>query len=121
MVGSTLNTLQKILKLYVDLKSTKVVQQQKSLEELTFATSGVLSIFRKDANSDFVRQATTVRVQDGSFAIGTKLDRTGQAYAALSKGKKNYTGLVTLFDNQYYSSYNISKDGKTVRFVAYPA
>ena len=120
MVGSTLNTLQKILKLYVDLKSTKDVQQR-SLEELTFATSGVLSIFRKDANSDFVRQATTVRVQDGSFAIGTKLDRTGQAYAALSKGKKNYTGLVTLFDNQYYSSYNISKDGKTVRFVAYPA
>ena len=120
MVGSTLNTLQQILKLYVDLKSTKDVQQR-SLEELTFATSGVLSIFRKDANSDFVRQATTVRVQDGSFAVGTKLDRTGKAYAALSKGKKNYTGLVTLFDNQYYSSYNISKDGKTIRFVAYPA
>ena len=77
----SVDTLHLILKKCVDLKSAKDVQQQR-LEDLTYATSGVFSIFRKDANSDFVRLATTVRVKDGSFAVGTKLDRTGQAYAA---------------------------------------
>jgi methyl-accepting chemotaxis protein len=114
---SSLDTLQKILKLYVDLKSSKDVQQ-KCLEELTDATGSVLTVFKKDANSDFVRVATTVRVQDGSFAVGTKLDRAGKAYAAVSKGK-NYPGVVSLFGKKYYSLYNVSKDGKTVRFVSY--
>ncbi len=30
-----------------------------------------------------------------------------------------YVGYISLFGKKYYSLYNVSKDGKTVRFVSY--
>lgn len=116
MKNSTLNTLHLILQKCASKNATEE-QQQMRLEDLTAATGASFTLFEK-TGSDFVRKITTVRVQDGAFAVGTKLDITGDAYNALSKGK-NYQGIVSLFGVQYYASYILSKNCRVVKFVAW--
>ncbi len=66
-------------------------------------TGGNATIFTKQGD-DFRRVATSVKKADGSRAVGTLLDRSGAAYAAVVAGK-GYTGRATLFGTPYMTRY----------------
>lgn len=53
---------------------------------------------------DFVRITTSLKKEDGSRAIGTKLDRASPAFASVS-GNKSFSGLAVLFGKQYITQY----------------
>jgi methyl-accepting chemotaxis protein-2 (aspartate sensor receptor) len=66
--------------------------------------SGALAtLFARDGD-DFVRVTTSLKKQDGTRAVGTRLDRAGPAYAPLVAGR-SYTGLATLFGRPYITQY----------------
>ena len=69
------------------------------------------TIFSFDG-ADFVRAQTTL-TQDGQSAAGTKLDRNGPAYKALSQ-KQSYTGPATIMGQDYEANYAplVGADGK---------
>lgn len=53
------------------------------------------TIFRYDGQ-DFIRENTTLKKEDGTPAVNTKLDRSSPAYEHLSK-KQSYSGPAKLF------------------------
>ena len=53
------------------------------------------TIFRYDGQ-DFIRENTTLKKEDGTPAVYTKLDRSSPAYEHLSK-KQSYSGPAKLF------------------------
>ena len=77
------------------------------------SNGSVATIFVK-VEDDFVRVSTNVKKEDGSRAIGTKLDRTHPSYKNLIKGEP-FTGKALLFGKEYMSKYiPIKKDGKII-------
>lgn len=60
---------------------------------------------------DFFRKHTTLHVEDGKSAVGTKLDRSNPGYAALLE-KRSFTGEVTLFGHACDAHYAPLTDGK---------
>lgn len=72
-------------------------------------TGAISTLFVRDGD-DFVRITTSLKKEDGSRAIGTRLDRASPAYAAMLAGKI-YSGLATLFGKQYITQYKPVKDG----------
>ncbi|MFM2470688.1 methyl-accepting chemotaxis protein [Burkholderia cenocepacia] len=66
-------------------------------------SGAIATIFARDGD-DFVRITTSLKKQDGARAVGTKLDRTGPAYAPLVAGR-SYTGLAKLFGRPYITQY----------------
>ncbi len=60
---------------------------------------------------DFIRIATSLKKEDGSRAMGTKLDHGNAAYDALL-GNGNYTGMVQLFGRDYMSEYRPIRGAK---------
>lgn len=112
---SRIDNLQKLLQRALK-DAVSVEDEQKNLEDLTKATGDRFTRFEKDKKGDFVRTATTVLSKDGSsFAIGSKLDRTGKAYKKVAAGK-SYQGKVDLFGDSQYGSYRLTHDGG-VNFV----
>jgi len=83
-------------------------------DRFTRQTGGNATIFVADGD-DFVRVSTSVKKENGERAIGTVLDRSGPAYAALKAGKP-YIGLAKLFGKQYMTDYEPIRDagGKVV-------
>ncbi len=77
-------------------------------------TGGNATIFAASGD-DFVRVSTSVKKENGERAVGTQLDRTTPAYAALREGKV-YVGLATLFGKQFITQYEPVRDaaGKVV-------
>ncbi len=77
-------------------------------------TGGSATIFAADGE-EFVRISTSMKMENGARAVGTSLDRTGPAYAALREGR-SYLGLATLFGKQYLTHYEPVRDaaGKVV-------
>ena len=61
------------------------------------------SIFKLDGE-DFTRQHTTLQAENGSSAVGTKLDRNNPGYKALLN-KQSYTGKVILFGKESDANY----------------
>jgi hypothetical protein len=61
------------------------------------------TIFTFDGQ-DFVRAHTTLMMEDGKSAEGTKLDRDSAAYKALSQNH-SYVGQVTVFGKTCEASY----------------
>lgn len=55
-------------------------------------------------HGNFVRISTSLRKPDGSRAVGTLLDRSSPAYAALTEGRI-FTGKVRLFGCDYATRY----------------
>lgn len=53
---------------------------------------------------DYVRVSTSVKKENGERALGTKLDRSSPAYAAIQEGRPFY-GLVTLFGKPFITAY----------------
>jgi methyl-accepting chemotaxis protein-2 (aspartate sensor receptor) len=97
------------------IESGKVVNLDLSIPtEFNKATGGSATIFVASGD-DFVRVSTSLKNEKGEPAVGTLLDRTTPAYAALKVGN-SYSGMMTLFSKQYMSKYDPIKDasGKTI-------
>lgn len=77
-------------------------------------TSAISTIFARDSD-DFIRITTSLKKEDGSRAIGTKLDRDNLAYSLIIKGE-SYSGLATLFGKQYITQYQpiLDSEGKII-------
>ena len=71
-------------------------------------TGAIATIFVRKGD-DYVRIATSLRKEDGSRAMGTKLDRSGPAWALANRGE-TYRGLAMLFGNRYITQYQPVKD-----------
>ncbi|MFB4394686.1 methyl-accepting chemotaxis protein [Pseudomonas sp. LS_2] len=72
-------------------------------------TAGVATLFVRSGD-DFIRISTSVTKQDGSRAIGTKLDRQHPAYKLLMAGQ-TYVGRALLFERNYMTRYVPVRDG----------
>ncbi|HJE03621.1 Methyl-accepting chemotaxis protein IV [Aliarcobacter thereius] len=80
----------------------------------------IATIFVKDKD-DFIRVSTSLKKEDGSRAIGTKLDKTHPSYQKVIKGEE-YLGSAFLFGKNYMSKYiPIKKDGEiiAIAFIGY--
>ena len=73
------------------------------VDYVTRLNKGTATIFSKDGDR-FVRIATNVLKDDGSRAVGTELNQTTKAYAALSRGQAFY-GVVDILGNPYLTGY----------------
>ena len=83
-------------------------------DRFTRQTSGNATIFVASGD-DFVRISTSVKKENGDRAVGTALDRSGAAYAALKQGKP-YIGMAKLFGKQFMTDYEPIRDaaGKVI-------
>lgn len=81
----------------------------------------VATIFAANG-SDYVRVLTTIKKEDGSRAVGTNLDTSGAAYAAVKAGN-NYFGEAEILGTKYMTGYVPIKEGNSVTgiyFVGIP-
>jgi len=78
-------------------------------------TGGTVSTVFARTGDDFVRVTTSLKKQDGERAVGTVLDRSGAAYAAVAAGR-SFRALTWLFGKPYMSKYEPVRDvgGKIV-------
>lgn len=85
------------------------------LEGFTHTTGAVATLFALQDNGDYLRVSTTLRNEQGQAAIGTVLERSHPAFAAIQAGN-TYMGLANLFGRGYMTHYRPLKDasGKTV-------
>ncbi len=79
-----------------------------AVDRFAAQTGGVATIFVKQGEQ-FMRIATSLKKEDGARAIGTALDTTGAAYAALHEGKP-YTGRAMLFAKPHMTHYEPLRD-----------
>ena len=93
------------------------------VDYVTRHNGGTATLFSKDGPR-FVRIATNVKKADGSRAVGTELDTTTKAYAAVSHGEAFY-GVVDILGNAYFTGYEPlnAKSGEVVglTYVGYKA
>jgi methyl-accepting chemotaxis protein len=80
------------------------------VDKFTALTGGSVATVFVRSGADFIRITTSLHKQDGSRAVGTKLDHQSPAYAALLAGQ-NYHGMVHLFGRDYMSGYRPIHDG----------
>ncbi|KVM03559.1 chemotaxis protein [Burkholderia ubonensis] len=71
-------------------------------------SGAIATIFARDGD-DFVRITTSLKKQDGTRAVGTRLDRNSPAYAPLVAGR-SYTGLAKLFGKPFITEYKAVVD-----------
>ncbi|MBS1211090.1 MAG: methyl-accepting chemotaxis sensory transducer [Proteobacteria bacterium] len=84
------------------------------------ATEGDVATLFARQGDDYVRVSTSVKKEDGSRAVGTRLGKAHPAYSSINEGK-SYTGKATLFGRQYMTKYDPIKDAQGqvigIRFV----
>ena len=78
------------------------------VDDFTRLTGGTATIFVRDGD-DFTRITTSLKKQDGSRAIGTRLDRKHPGYAGLLQGQ-TYVGRAQLFGRSYMTQYSPVRD-----------
>ena len=74
------------------------------------SNGNVATIFVRQGD-DFIRIATSVKKEDGSRALGTKLGSAHPAYAGIRAGKA-FIGKATLFGRHYMTKYTPITDAK---------
>jgi PAS domain S-box-containing protein len=74
------------------------------VDKITALMGGTATLFTR-AGDDFVRISTNVRRADGSRAIGTILDPSGPAIAAIRQGHPFY-GVVDILGRSYITGYD---------------
>jgi hypothetical protein len=83
---------------------------------------GVATLFVKRGDR-FVRAATTLKKEDGTSAVGTRLNESSPAIAKLNDGQAYY-GDATIFGKAYVSGYEPIKEASGAvigaYFVGYP-
>lgn len=93
------------------------------VDYVTRHNKGTATLFSKDG-ARFVRVATNVKKADGSRAVGTELDTTTRAYAAVSHGEAFY-GVVDILGSAYFTGYEPlnGKNGEVIglTYVGYKA
>lgn len=101
--------------------ATKINDDVVLVDEVQKEVGGTAKIFAKNGD-EFTRVATNVKKDDGSRAIGTILDPTGKAIAALAKGE-SYFGEANILGKPYITGYepirNASNDVIGVYYVGY--
>ncbi|WP_312377560.1 methyl-accepting chemotaxis protein [Pseudomonas oryzihabitans] len=80
------------------------------VDDFTRLTGGTATIFVRDGD-DFTRITTSLKKQDGSRAIGTRLDRKHPGYAGLLQGQ-TYVGRAQLFGRSYMTQYSPVRDAQ---------
>ena len=85
------------------------------LQAFTQATGAVATVFAVQTNGDYLRIASTLKDDKGQPVVGTTLNRSHPAFAAIQSGQP-YMGLADLFGRQFMTHYRPLKDasGKTV-------
>ena len=93
------------------------------VDYVTRLGQGTATLFSKDGPR-FVRIATNLKKPDGSRAVGTELDTTSKAYAAVSHGQPYY-GVADNLGAIYFTGYEplYAKSGELVgvTYVGYKA
>jgi len=74
------------------------------VDNLSSLIGGTATICVKSGD-DFIRITTNVRFSNESRAVGTKLDRSGKAFRALSAGE-SFHGVVDILDEPYITRYD---------------
>jgi methyl-accepting chemotaxis protein len=89
------------------------------VDEFTRQTGNksVATIFARQGD-EFIRISTSLKKEDGSRAIGTRLDHKHPAYTALLQNE-NYTGKAYLFGRDYMTRYETIADKTGVVIGAY--
>jgi methyl-accepting chemotaxis protein len=77
-------------------------------DRFTRQTGGNATVFVASGD-DFIRISTSVRKENGARAVGTVLDKSGAAYAALHDGRP-YVGLARLFGKDFITDYEPLRD-----------
>lgn len=93
------------------------------VDGVTSIMGGTATLFVRDGR-DFVRVSTNVKKDDGSRAIGTKLNMSGAAGKAISQGEA-YFGQVDILGNPYLTAYSPIRDASDqivgIWYVGYSA
>ncbi|WP_021017583.1 Cache 3/Cache 2 fusion domain-containing protein [Prodigiosinella confusarubida] len=95
-----------------------VLNQNTAIVDDFFARTGAIStVFARDGD-DFIRITTSLKKEDGTRAIGTKLDRESPSYAKISHGQV-YSGIAALFGKQYMTQYKpvMDNSGRVVAIL----
>ncbi|MCU5773632.1 Cache 3/Cache 2 fusion domain-containing protein [Erwiniaceae bacterium BAC15a-03b] len=79
-----------------------------TVDDFLERTGAISTIFVRSGD-DYIRVATSLRKEDGSRAMGTKLDRSSPAWA-LANQSQTFSGLATLFGKRYITQYQPVKD-----------
>ena len=88
------------------------------VDKFTQITNGsVATIFVRDGE-DFIRVSTSLKKENGSRAIGTKLDKTHPGYKSVLNGE-TYLGKATLFGKEYMTKYIPIKSNGEVVAIAF--
>lgn len=91
----------------LDKDGADVVKSEDMLDEFASDMGVVATLFAKDG-SDYIRIATTIK--DGEKrVVGTPLDTTGAAYAAIGRGEPFY-GEANILGTDYMTGYKPIKD-----------
>ncbi len=91
------------------LNARLVNNDTQQVDDFKDMTAGVATVFVRSGD-DFVRISTSLTKQDGSRALGTRLDRQHPAYARLLSGQP-YVGRAMLFERNYMTRYVPVRDG----------
>jgi Cache 3/Cache 2 fusion domain len=90
---------------------TKMNNNFKVVDEVVRKAGGTATLFVKAGDDDYVRVSTNVPKPDGrGRAIGTVLDPTGKAIAAIRQGQAFY-GEVPILGTPYITGYEPIRDG----------
>lgn len=81
---------------------------QVAVDDFFDRTGAVSTIFVRSGD-DYIRISTSLKKEDGSRAIGTKLDRASLAWRKVNQGEV-YRGLASLFGHRYITQYQPVKD-----------
>lgn len=92
----------------VDAKGIKIGTNHNMVDKVYKDLGLVTTIFAKQGE-DFIRKTTSVKKPDGQRAIGTKLDKKGKAYQAVSQGE-TYLGEANILGIPYETIYKPIKD-----------
>jgi methyl-accepting chemotaxis protein len=90
------------------LDGAKVNGNYSVVDRYTAATGVIATVFARQGE-DFVRVSTSLKKEDGSRAIGTRLGTSHPGHDQLLRGEP-YTGKATLFGRDYMTHYWPVKD-----------
>ena len=104
------------------LGQTSQASNYSLVDQTTSMMGGTATLFVRRGD-DFVRVATNVKNDDGSRAVGTRLDHSGKAIAAILNGSAFY-GVVDILGAPYMTGYEPMQNRKGeivgIWYVGYP-
>ncbi len=88
--------------------STVVNQRTVEVDRFTNLTGAAATIFMRQGD-DFIRIATSLRMENGDRALGTPLGKDHPAHARVMAGER-FIGKVRMFGKDFYTAYTPIKD-----------